>query len=232
MRRRVALSLAFVGVVLVTGFLSPLPQEGEVDYGDRWNTTDDVTYYLDDDTFTAVVRTGGVEGDEVEIWERDPFGGDNPVRIAEVKYRNSEGGVTNISDVDMSGDRTVVSLPEGRGNGGGGRLAYVAEKGPREFTQPSPVEGSVSVHLPGGTDARNFFLGRISPGNYAATSENPLVLRWVELERGTYVTVEYYREGYPTILIGAFVVLTLAAGAVVYVYRRRLKETEEKKLET
>jgi len=230
MRRRVALILAFVGVVLVTGCLSPLPQEGEVDYGDRWNTTDDVTYYLDDDTFTAVVRTGGVEGDEVEVWERDPFGGTNPVTLAEVRFRNTDGDVTDISDdeVDTSGDRTVVTLPEG---GDGGRLAYVAEKGPTEFTQPSPAEGSAAVHLPEGTDARNFFLGRISPGAYTAASEDPLVLRWDELERGTFVTVEYYREGYPLILVGAIVLLTLAAGVVVYVYRRRLKEAEEKKLD-
>lgn len=231
MRRRVAILFltSLAGFVLLAGCLSPLPQEGEVEYGDRWNTTEDVTYYLDDDTFTAVVRVDGVEGDEVEVWERDPFGGDNPVRVAEVRFRNSEGEVTDVSDVDMSGDRTVVSLPEGRGSGG--RLAYVAEKGPREFTQPSPVAGSVSVHLPEGTDARNFFLGRISPGNYAATSENPLVLRWVELDHGTYVTVEYYREGYPTVLVGAIFVLTVAAGAVVYIYRRRLQKTEEKKLE-
>jgi hypothetical protein len=229
MRRRVALLLAFVGVVLVTGCLSPLPQEGEVDYGDRWNTTDDVTYFLGDETFTAVVRTDGIEGDEVEVWERDPFGGTNPVTLAEVRFRNADGDVTEVSDeeVDTSGDRTVVTLPEGDG----GRLAYVAEKGPQKFTQPSPVAGSVGVHLPEGTDARNFFLGRISPGDYTAASEDPLVLRWDELESGTFVTVEYYREGYPLVLVGAIVVLTLAAGVVVYIYRRRLKETEEKQRE-
>lgn len=229
MRRRVAfvLALALVGVVLVTGCLSPLPQEGEVDYGDRWNTTDDVTYFLDDETFTAVVRTDGIEGDEVEVWERDPFGGTNPVMLAEVRFRGSDGEVTDIEEVDTSGDRTVVTLPEG----GDGRLAYVAEKGPREFTQPSPVEGSVVVNLPEGTDARNFFLGRISPNDPTAASEDPLVLRWDELERGTFVTVEYYREGYPLVLVGAIVVLALAAVAVVYIYRRRLKETEEKQLD-
>lgn len=226
MRRRVAVILVLAGVVLVTGCLSPLPQEGEVEYGDRWNTTADVTYYLDDDTFTGVVRVSNVEGGEMEIWERDPFGGTNPVTVAEVRFRGSNSEVTDVEEVDMSGDRTVVTLPENDG-----RLAYVAEKGPTEFTQPSPVEGSVSVHLPEGTDARDFFLGRISPAGYEVVSEDPLVLRWDELERGTYVTVEYYREGYPLILFTALGVLLAAAGAVVYYYRKRLEKMEEKKLE-
>jgi len=228
MRGRLALVLALVGVVLLTGCVSPLPQDENVDYTDEWNTTADTTYYLNDNTFTAVVRVDGFDGNEFEIWQRDPFGGDNPVQVAGVEFRNTNGDVTEISDenVDTSGDRTVVTVPENEG-----QLAYIAEKSPGEFTHPSPVAGSVTVHPPEGTDARNFFLGRISPPDYEVVSEEPLVLRWNELERGTYVTVEYYRRGYPLIFGGVVVVLSIAAVAVVIYYRRRLEEMRKDKRE-
>ena len=224
MRRRVAFALVLVAAALLTGCLSPLPQEGEVDHGDRWNTSADVTYYIEDNTFTAVVQVESLNGSEFEIWERDPFGGDNPVQVAGVRFRE-DGNVTNITDVDTSGDRTVIELPDEEG-----RLAYVAAKSGTSFTHPSPVTGSVAVHLPPGTDARDFFLGRISPGGYNVTSEEPLVLRWDGLERGRYVTVEYYQRGYPYVLIGVLAVLLIAAVAVVLYYRRRLEEMEEKQV--
>ncbi len=226
MRGRVALVVA-VGLVVLTGCLSPLPDDDAVDHSDRWNTTDDVTYFLEDDTFTAVVRVDNLNGTELEIWQRDPFGGDNPVQVAGVEFREDDGDVIQLGEdeVDTSGDRTVVTLPAEEG-----RLAYVAEKRGGEFSHPSPVTGTVRVHVPEGRDARDFFLGRISPGEYQAAGENPLVLRWDELERGTYVTVEYYREGYPYVLIGALVLLVIAAAAVVYYYRRLLEEQKRKKL--
>jgi len=227
MRSRLILVLALVGVAVLAGCLSPLPQDG-VDHGDRWETNDTVTYYFEDDTFTAVVRVDGFEGNELEIWQRDPFGGDNPVQVAGVDFRDTEGDTVEIDeeDIDTSGDRTVVTLPESEG-----QIAYVAEKRSGEFSHPSPVDGSVRVHMREGTDARDFFLGRLSPGDYEAASENPLVLRWGEVERGTYVTVEYYREGYPAILATAAVVLLVAAGAVIYYYRRRLERMREEKKE-
>ena len=224
MRRRVAFALVVVAAVSLTGCLSPLPQESEVEYGDRWNTSEDVTYYLEGDTFTAVVQVGSLNGSEFEVWERDPFGGDNPVQLAGVRFRNN-GNVTNVTEVDTSGDRTVVELPAEEG-----RLAYVAEKSGTSFTHPSPVSGSVAVHLPPGTDARNFFLGRVSPGGYNVTSEQPFVARWSGLERGRYVTVEYYQRGYPYVLIGVLVVLLIAAVAVVLYYRKRLEKMEEKQV--
>jgi hypothetical protein len=224
MRRRVALALALVAVALLTGCLSPLPQEGEVEYGDRWNTTSDTTYYIDDDTFTAVVRVDSLNGSEFEIWERDPFGGDNPVEVAGVRFRD-DGNVTNVTDVDTSGDRTVVELPAEEG-----RLAYTAAKSGTSFTHPSPVTGSVEAHLPPGTDARDFFLGRISPAGYNVTSERPLTVRWGGIDRGRYVTVEYYQRGYPYILIGVLALLLVAAVVVFLYYRRRLEEMEEKQV--
>jgi len=228
MRGRLALAVVLLGTVVLTGCLSPLPPEDEIDHSGVRNTTDDTTYHLERNTFTAVVRVNDFEGEEFEVWERDPFGGDNPVQIAGVEFRNTDGEVTEIDDenVDTSGDRTVVTLPESEGS-----LAYVAEKSSSEFTHPTPVTGSVRIILPKGADARDFFLGGISPAGYEVVSEDPLVLRWDEVERGTYVNVEHYREGYPLILVGALVALVVAAVVVVYIYRRRLEKTEEKKLE-
>ena len=228
MRGRLVLIVVLLGVVFLTGCLSPLPPEEEIDHSGVWNTTDDVTYHLEGNTFTAVVRVDSFEGEEFEVWERDPFGGDNPVNVAGVEFRNSEGEVTEIADedIDTSGDRTVVTLPESEG-----RLAYIAEKSSSEFTHPTPVTGSVRVTLPEGADARDFFLGGISPPGHEVVSEDPLVLRWDEIERGTYVNVEHYREGYPLILVGALVLLAIGAVVVVFVYRRRLEKAEEKKLE-
>ncbi|MFP4188592.1 MAG: DUF5803 family protein [Halobacteriales archaeon] len=225
MRRRVALALLLVAVAFLTGCVSPLPQEGEVEYGDRWNTSADTTYYIDDDTFTAVVRVDSLNGSEFEVWERDPFGGDNAVQVAGVRFRE-DGNVTNVTEVDSSGDRTVIEPPSEEG-----RIAYVAEKTGTSFTHPSPVSGSVAVHLPPGTDARDFFLGRISPAGYNVTSEEPLTVRWDALERGRYVTVEYYQRGYPYVLIGVLAALVVAAVVVVLYYRKRLEEMEKKQVE-
>lgn len=224
MRRGVAVALVVVGAALLTGCVSPLPQEGDVEYDDRWNTSANVTYYVDDDTFTAVVDVGSLNGTEFEVWERDPFGGDNPVEVAGVRFRR-DGNVSNVSEVDTSGDRTVIEPPSDEG-----LLAYTAAKSGTSFTHPSPVSGTVAVHLPPGTDARDFFLGRISPAGYEVSSESPLVVEWDALERGRYVTVEYYRRGYPYVLIGVLAVLLVAAIIVVYYYRRRLEEMREEQI--
>lgn len=230
MRRRIAL-IALIAVITASGCLSPLPEEDEVDHSDRWNTSETVEYFLDDDTFTAIVQVDGYNDTGFEVWERDPFGGDNPVQVAGVRFRNPNGEVTEVDgeDIDTSGDRTVVTLPESEG-----RIAYIAEKTGTDFTHPTPVEGNVSVHLPPGTDARNFFLGQLSPGGNEVVNENPLVARWESLERGTYITVEYYRRGYPWVLVGTLAVLLTAAVIVVYYYKnvlerlRRRREREDK----
>jgi len=226
MRRRVVFALAVLAVVVVSGCLSPLPEEDEVDHSDRWNTSETVEYFLDDDTFTATVKVDGYEGTDFEVWERDPFGGDNPVDVAGVRFRNPGGEVTEIDegDIDTSGDRTVLTLPESQG-----RVAYVAEKTGTDFTHPTPVGGNVTVHLPPGTDARNFFLGQLSPRGNEVVAESPLVARWESLERGTYITVEYYRRGYPWVLIGALAVLLVAAVIVVYYYRNVLNRLRRKR---
>jgi len=226
MRRRVVLLLVLFAVVAVGGCVSPLPEEDEVNHSERWNTTSEVEYYLDDDTFTAVVRVNEYNESELEIWQRDPFGGDNPVQVAGVRFRDNDGGATEVDeeDIDSSGDRTRVTLPEGEG-----RLAYIVEKTGTDFTHPSPVAGNVTIHLPPGTDARNFFLGKLSPRGNEVLNEEPLTVRWSDLERGTYITVEYYRRGYPWILVGTLAVLLVAAVVVVYYYKNVLERLRRKR---
>ncbi len=205
----------------VTGCLDPTPDQRE--YGELWNTTENVTYYLEDDTYTAVIALPeGEDNRTLRLWQRDPLGGDAAVTATAVKL-NRDGDVENAS-TERFDDRTEIQV-----GAEPAQVAYTGLKHSGEFGRPVPVNGSVAVHLPEGTDARNFFVGKITPGGYEVVSERPLVVRWDEVGRGEHVTVDYYSRGHPWILLAAVVLLALVAAGVVYHYRNLIEELREKR---
>ncbi|MFP4631895.1 MAG: DUF5803 family protein [Halobacteriales archaeon] len=215
--------LAVVAVLLalaVSGCLSP----GERDYGDDvWNTSADVTYYLEGDSYVGVVALD--EGDEnrsLRLWQRDPVGGDTAVSVTSPRARR-DGEVVNLS-TETHDDYTSLEV-----GGEPGLVAYTGLKRAGEFSVPVPVNGSVEVHLPPDKDARNLFLGRISPGEHEVVSTEPLVVRWDEVERGSHVSVDYYTRGTPWLLLGGLVLLGLVAVAVVYRYRREIERLRSRR---
>lgn len=216
-----ALLLLVLAAAGVTGCLDPTPDDR--DYGDTWNTTEDVTYYLGEDTYTAVLAVPeGGENRTLRLWQRDPLGGDAAVTATAVKLRRDDE-VENVS-AERKEDHTAIPV-----GAEPAKVAYTGLKHSGEFGRPVPLNGSVALHLPEGTEARNLFIGRISPKGYEVVSENPLVVRWEEVDRGQHVSVDYYSRGHPWILLAALVVLAFVAAGVVYHYRNMIQDLRERR---
>ncbi len=219
MRRRLILLLLVAAAF--SGCLDPTPEDRE--YGDMWNVSEDVTYHLDEDTYTAVVRLPEAEENRsLRLWQRDPLGGDAPVTASAVRiYR--DGDVENASAVRRS-DYTEIEV-----GGESALVAYTGVKHSGEFRRPVPVNGSTELRLREGTDARNFFIGRITPGDYEVVSERPLTVRWTELDQGDYVSVDYYSRGSPWLLLAAVILLSLAGAGVFHYYRGEIRRLRRKR---
>lgn len=211
--RRLLIGVALVAAVAVAGCTSEPQFADDPAYEDKWGSDETVAFYLGEDLDYGVVTV--TNASEIELWRRSSLGGDEPLNVDGVRFRHPNGTVTNVSAVDTGGSRTVVSLPARRGE-----LGYALRHSAGRFVHPMPVEGTARVELPPGTDARNLVLGGVSPDQDEILSEEPLVLRWEELDRGTTVSVRYYDEGDPMLLIGLLAVLLLAAAAVLLYYRR------------
>lgn len=219
MRRRLILLCLLAAAV--AGCLDPTPEHRE--YDELWNVSDDVTYHLEGDSYTAVISLDeGEDNRSLRLWQRDPLGGDAPVTASAVQV-NRGGDIENAS-VERRSDYTKIDV-----GGEAAAVAYTGVKQAGEFRRLMPVNGSVVVRLQEGQDARNFFLGRITPGGYDVVSERPLTVRWEELDRGTHVSVDYYSRGHPWLLFAAVVFLALVAAAVVYYYRNLIRELRERR---
>ncbi len=215
-----------MAAALAAGCLDPTPEHRE--YDDVWNVSEDVTYFLEGDTYTAVIALPeGEDNRSLRLWQRDPLGGDAPVTASAVRV-NRDGEVVNAS-AERRDDYTEIEV-----GADSALVAYTGVKHSGEFRRPVPVNGSVRVHLEEGQDARNFFLGRITPGEYEVVGERPLSVRWQELDSGTYVSVDYYSRGHPWLLLAAVLLLLLVAAGVFYYYRgelQRLRRRREAKEE-
>lgn len=219
MRRHLIL-LGLAALLLLAGCTERPAFADEVDYSDRWGAESTVAFHVGDDHDVGVVAISNAS--EIELWRRTAIGGDEPLRIDGVRFRHPDGTVVNVSSYNVTGSRTVVTLPSRSGE-----LAYAVEHRDGRFTQPMPVDGSARIHLPPGTDARNIALGSIEPGEHEVVSESPLVVEWTDLDRGTDVSVRYYDDNDPRLLIGLLTVLVIAAAAVFVYYRKvfdRLRE--------
>lgn len=217
--RRELIAAAGLALILLLAGCTGTPQPSiDAGYAGNWNASEDVVYYVQGDHHTTVLRTNSTE---VEVWTEGGLGGDQPVRLTDARFRFSNGSVVNASTVEVGASRTTVSLPAPTG-----QLAFAAPTSPGRLSRPIPVEGSVRVVLPDETDARNLFLGGISPADYEVVREEPLTLRWEDLDQGRVVTVRYYNERDPLLLIALLSVLVAGALAVLLYYQRVFTELE------
>ncbi|MDY6765474.1 MAG: DUF5803 family protein, partial [Halobacteria archaeon] len=164
--------------------------------------------------------------EEIEIWKDNPLGGTNPITVGGVRFRHSNGTVVNVTKIEERSGRTVIEIPSPDGT-----LVYSSPIGSRRFVQPSPIEGSVKVILPEGTDARNFILGNIAPGGYEVVNESPLTLRWDNVGEGSVIDIRYYNEGDVALLMYLLGGLVVAAIGVYLYFRHVLNKLEEQREE-
>lgn len=211
--RRVLIAFGILAAIVLAGCTSEPAFADDATYEEKWGAEETVAFQAGDDLDYGIVTVRNTT--EIELWRRSSFGGDEPLQIDAVRFRHTNTTVTNVSSIDRGGSRTVVSLPAREGE-----LGYVMRHRGGDFVHPMPVAGSARVELPPGTDARNLVLGGISPGDHEVVSEDPLVIRWDDLEQGTTVSVRYYDEGDPLLLIGLLAVLVVAAAGVLLYYRR------------
>lgn len=215
--RRLLTVVALTTVLVLAGCTGEGSFGEEAEFDGRWSAEETSAFYVGDGLDYAVIRLRNTS--RVELSRDDGLGGEQPLRIDHVRFRHPNGTVTNVSDHNTTGSSTVVTLPADRG-----RLGYVVRQQPGRFNHPMPVDGSARVVLPPGTDARNVALGAIAPGDETVVSEDPLILQWEEVERDTLISVRYYSEDDPVILIGLLTLLVVAA-AGVFVYYRRVFDT-------
>lgn len=218
MRRKLIIPLSLLLLSLAGCTATPNPNIAS-NYTGLWNTTEDVVYYVDGNHHTTVIEPNSTE---LEVWTRGGLGGDQPVRFDDPMYRYKNGTVVNVTTFEFGTSRTQVTLP-----GNEGKFAFTSQTSPGRLSRPLPVAGSVRVVLPNNTDARNLFLGGISPAGYEVVQENPLTIKWEGLERGTLVEVRYYNERDPLLLIALLLVLVAAALVVLLYYKRVFKELRD-----
>lgn len=218
MRRELIAAAGLASLILLAGCTSTPQSSIDAGYAGKWNASEDVVYYVDGDHHTTVLRTNSTE---IQVWTQGGLGGDQPVRLTDARFRFPNGSVVNASSVEVGASRTTVTVPLRRG-----KLAFVSPTSPGRLSRPIPVDGSVRVVLPNDTDARNLFLGGISPAGYEVVREEPLTLRWDDLDQGRVVTVRYYNERDPLLLIALLSVLVAGALAVLIYYQRVFTELE------
>lgn len=216
MRRQLTVTFAFTCLLVLAGCTSTPTPNIDSAYEGKWNASEDAAYYVEGDHHTTILR---VNSTEIEVWVQGGLGGDQPVRFTDARFRYPNGTVVNASSVEVGASRTTVTVPMRRG-----RLAFAAPTSPGRLSRPLPVDGNVRVVLPNGTDARNIFLGGITPGSYEVVSEDPLTLKWTDLDKGTVIEVRYYNERDPVLLIALLSALVAAAIAVLLYYQRVFSE--------
>lgn len=199
-------------LLLFTGCLSTPSSPPEY----NWDTSEEITFNLKNQTYTSTIKTNNT----IELWQRASLGGEEPLNIIDPKFRYQNGTIINLT-TKQEGDRTKITPPTE------GSISYTSEKTTRRFSQPIPKTGSVKVVLPNGKDARNPILGRISPGNYEITSENPLTIKWQEVEKGAIIEIGHYGKNDPTIFYYFIGILSISAIIIILYYKRKLKTLKQ-----
>ncbi len=199
-------------LLLLTGCLSTPSSPPQY----NWNNSEKISFNLKNQTYTSTIKTGK----QIELWQRAPLGGEQPLNPIDPKFRYKNGTTINLT-TQQKGDRTIITPPTN------GTIAYTAEKTTRRFSQPMPETGSVKVVLPNRKDARNPILGRISPGNYEIISEKPLTIKWQEIQKGTIIEIGLYGKNDPTIFYYFIAILSISAIITIIYYKRKLKTLKE-----
>jgi len=174
--------------------------------------------------FQAVYR---VDGESMELFRRDGFGGRNAIPVSAVRYRYPNGTVISGTelrerggDIDRSRSRVSVSMPNGTD---GGQLAFTSSSTPKRFSLPTFVNGSYEVVLPPNRRVEVFPFGTVDPSGYEVTADgSQRVIEWENVEADA-ISVQFYLQRDLTLFGGAAAVLVAVGLAGAFYYKRRIE---------
>ena len=141
--------------------LDETPPEGDYE----WDADADVHVTIHENTTFEGVYDA--EGEELELYRRDGFGGRNPLSVSAVRYQYPNGTVINGTTlaqrgaVDESREAVTIEFPEGDVDGDEG--AFTAGSSAKRFALPTFVAGDYEILLPPRRPASLPIFGRVSP---------------------------------------------------------------------
>jgi hypothetical protein len=243
MDRRHLLPLALVALTFVSGCAGLFGAQPISE--DRLDEEPPAPYVWESDvdahiTITADARFQAVyrpDGDSMELFRRDGFGGRNAIPVSAVRYRYPNGTVVTGSEIrarggeiERSRERVSVVLPSDA-PAGEGRLAFTSSSTPKRFTLPTFVNGSHAVVLPPDRRVEVFPFGKIDPPGYEVeTAGDQRVIRWESVEADS-IAVQFYLQRDLLIFGGAAAGLAAVGAAGALYYRRRIEELRRRREE-
>lgn len=236
MNTRLIVATAAVALLAVTagcfggGGLTDEELDAEAEYD--WDTEEDVVIEVDeaggfisDAEYRAVYDV--TDHDSLTLY-RPGITSDSPVRIRALQYRSADGEIVTGSelDVEYGDERTVVHLPDEEG----GKLAFMANAGPKQVSQPAYVSGSYRVILPEGYAASDFLLGHVSPrSGETEVIDGRTNIVWEDVSSS--ISVQFYLERNQSIFWGLVAVFSVVGlGGYVY-FSRQIERIRQKRAE-
>jgi hypothetical protein len=211
--------------------LDETPPEGDYE----WDADADVHVTIHENTtFEGVYRA---DGEELELYRRDGFGGRNPLSVSAVRYQYPNGTVINGTtlaqrgSVDESREAVTIEFPEGDVEGD--KVAFTAGSSPKRFALPTFVEGDYEILLPPGRRASVPIFGRISPAadRLSEPDADNRVHATVSDVTSDSVAAQFYMPRDLQILAVVLSVAGLvAAGGVAY-YLRKIRDLRARREE-
>lgn len=202
----------------------------------EWGANVDVHLTVTEDArFCGVYR---VQGDSIELYQRDGFGSRTPLDVSAMRYRYPDGTVIDGAELRARGgsvDRTDevvrVTLPDGAS---GGRLAFSGPSTPKRFSLPTFVTGSYEVVLPPHRRTEFFLFGSVRPSGYSERTiddRERTHIRWRAVSADS-VSIRFYHQRDLSIfaaIVGALSVV--AVGGVAY-YQRQIRQLRRRREES
>lgn len=233
-RRVLALGLLAALVALAgcsaLGPGQPDPEElsGNATYD--WDSDANVTYNVTKGEFQTIVSV--TNRSEVRVYHRDEIGSENPLDVAALKFRYTNGTVVDVVNasefyVNRTRQRTIITLPEREG-----QVAFTSPRTrSKRFSTPMFVEGSHEVRLPERARVGIPLLSQVSPGEYDKRVEDGRqVIEWDNVERGPIVA-RYYLQRDLLLFGGLAAILVFAGVAGTLYYVRQIKLLERRREE-
>ena len=193
-----------------------------------WDTNATVTFNLTGDQYTAIFEIRNRTS--LAVYGSGTFGGDQPIDVAALRFRFSNGTVVNANHTNLSvvreSDLTNISLPARNGT-----LAYAGPRSGKEFRTPVFLEGSWEVTLPVSARVGVPLLSAAGPGGYErSVTDNRLTLRWENVTASS-VHARWYLQ-FDLLLFTTIAVagLGLGIGGAVY-YLRQIRRLERRRKE-
>jgi hypothetical protein len=201
----------------------------------EWNASADVHITIHQNTTFEGVYDA--EGEQIQLYRRDGFGGRNPVSARAIRYQYPNGTVIDGSTlrerggVSQNNDAVTITFPAG--NVTGDKIAFTAGSSAKRFALPTFVDGDYEVLLPPGRRASLPVFGRVSPpadDMSEPDAEDRVHITISDVDRGSVVVQFYMPRDLRILGIVLAIASVIAGGGVVY-YLRQIRTLRERREE-